>query len=103
MQRPQNESITFDCPNADLLSVSDRVALVQLALQMVEREEAYAGDNLQGTLMARRLLNEGFIQEYTKLAKGGKRVFVGYSLTYKGSTAVGEVGRLLYYLSGIQD
>lgn len=92
----------FDCPISKSLSLVDRAALFKMALEMVERQSQAAGDEYEGTLTARRLIDGGYIMPvYGIRPPGTKREFLGYVLTMTGNIAVGEMGRMIHAISGI--
>lgn len=86
------------------MSPSDRAALLKIALEMIERKSQWAGDEFEGTLTARRLVDGGYLIPATAYHHGSKaRLFAGYLFTMKGNAAVGELARLIHKITGIGD
>lgn len=97
-----SDEVNLDCPNADALAVVDKAALLKMALEMIERQTQAAGDEYQGTLTARRLVDGGFVTPaYGMRPPSTRREFLGYVFTMRGNAAVGELGRLLHAISGL--
>lgn len=89
-------------PNSGVLNLVERMALLKIALEMIDRNAPYAGDEFQGVRVAQSLVNHGMVVAYYTASRtiAGKKDFHGYRLTMRGNAAVGEIARIVCKAAG---